>query len=111
MKTYKTATGTYKEEDLVVAVWINPKRLKKSGSNARFLETMTSDDSPYPMAFPLKSLTTHKMWRNARVALTKEDVYTLIGTTERTRPLLVSLPLAREALDWTKFYVPTEYVS
>jgi hypothetical protein len=111
MKTYKTSTGTYKEEELAVVIWINPRRLKRSDSNARFLETMTSEDSPYPMAFPVSSLTTHKMWRNARIARTKEDVYALIGSTERTRPLLVPLPVAKEALDWTKFYVPTEYVS
>lgn len=108
MKTYKTATGTYKEEDLAVVIWVNPNRLKKA--NARFLETMTSDNSPHPMAFPISTLTTNKMWRNARIARSKEDVYSLIGTTERTKPLLVPLPTAREALDWTNFYVPTEYV-
>jgi hypothetical protein len=107
MKTYKTASGTYKEDDLAVVIWINPKQLKKT--NSRFLETMTSQDSPYPMAFPLASLTSNKMWRNARIARSREDVYSLIGTTERTKPLLVPLPTAREALDWTQFYVPTEY--
>lgn len=108
MKTYKTQSGTYKEEDLAVVIWINPKHLKKA--NSRFLETMTSDSSPHPMAFPTTTLTTNKMWRNARIAKTKEDVYALIGSTERNKPLLVPLPIAREALDWTNFYVPTEYV-
>lgn len=107
MKTYKTQSGTYKEEDLAVVIWVNPKQLTKT--NSRFLETMTSDNSPHPMAFPISSLTTNKMWRNARIARTKEDVYSLIGSTERTKPLLVPLPTAREALDWDNFYVPTEY--
>jgi len=109
MKTYKTATGTYKEEDLAVVIWVNPNTIKKA--NARFLETMTSENSPHPMAFPITTLTTNKMWRNARIARSKEDVYELIGTTERTKPLLVPLPTAREALDWTNFYVPTEYTT
>jgi len=108
MKTYKTASGTYREEDLAVVIWVNPKHLLKM--NSRFLETMTSEDSPYPMAFPVTSLTSNRMWRNARIAYTKEDIYSLIGVTDRTKPLLVPLPLAREALDWTNFYVPTEYV-
>jgi len=58
MKTYKTASGSYNEDELAIVVWRNPDSRKSS--QARFLETMTSEDSEFPMAFPIKSLTSKK---------------------------------------------------
>ena len=106
-RQYRTLTGTYNEEDLAVVVWINPK--SKNSRQSRALETMTSEDSRYPMAFPLKSLTKNRSWVNATVARTKEDVFALIQQTERTKPLLVPLSVAKVALGWENFYIPSEY--
>lgn len=107
MREYRTNSGVYKEEDLAVVVWMNPK--SKNSKQSRALETMTSDDSRYPMAFPLTSLTRHRSWKNAQIARSKEDVFALIQQTERTKPLLIPLTVAKAALGWENFYIPTEY--
>lgn len=107
IRQYKTLTGIYTEEELAVVVWMNPKA--KSSRQSRALETMTSESSRYPMAFPLKSLTTNRSWKNAQIARTKEEVFALIQKTERTKPLLVPLSVAKQALGWENFYIPSEY--
>lgn len=106
-RQYRTASGVYNEEDLAVVVWVNPKNTKSK--RARALETMTSENSRYPMAFPLKSLTSNRSWKNVVIARTKEDVFNLIQNTERTNPLLVPLSVAKTALGWENFYIPSEY--
>jgi hypothetical protein len=106
-RQYKTLTGTYNEEDLAVVIWINPKA--KNSRQSRALETMTSENSRYPMAFPLASLKRNRSWVNATIAKTKEDVFELIQKTERTKPLLVPLSVAKAALGWENFYIPSEY--
>ena len=108
-RQYKTLSGTYSEEDLAIVVWMNPK--SKSNRQSRALETMTSETSSYPMAFPIKSLTSNRSWRNATLAHTKEEVFELIQKTERTRPLLVPLSVAKIALGWDEFYIPSEYTN
>ncbi len=108
-RQYKTLSGTYSEEDLAIVVWINPK--SKSNRQSRALETMTSETSSFPMAFPLKSLTSNRSWRNATIAHTKEQVFELIQKTERTRPLLIPLSVAKTALGWEEFYIPSEYTN
>lgn len=107
IRQYKTSTGVYTEEELAVVVWMNPKA--KASRQSRALETMTSETSQYPMAFPLKSLTANRSWRNAQIARTKEEVFALIQQTERTKPLLVPLTIAKQALGWDNFFIPTEY--
>lgn len=106
-RQYKTLTGTYAEDELAIVVWINPK--SKNSKQSRALETMTSESSRYPMAFPLKSLTKNRSWKNAQIARTKEEVFALIQKTERTKPLLVPLSVAKQALGWENFYIPSEY--
>lgn len=108
IRQYKTSTGVYTEEELAVVVWMNPKA--KSSRQSRALETMTSETSRYPMAFPIKSLTKNRSWKNAQIARTKEEVFALIQKTERTKPLLIPLSVAKQALGWDNFYIPTEYV-
>jgi hypothetical protein len=61
------------------------------------------------MAFPLRSLTRNRSWKNAQIARTKEEVFALIQQTERTKPLLVPLTVAKQALGWENFYIPSEY--
>lgn len=107
MREYRTQSGTYSEDELAVVVWINPK--SKTSRQSRALETMTSDNSRFPMAFPLRSLTKNRSWNNAKIAKSTKDVFDLIPTTERTRPLLIPLSVAKAALGWENFYVPTEY--
>ena len=106
-RQYKTLTGTYAEDELAIVVWMNPK--SKNSKQSRALETMTSESSRYPMAFPLKSLTKNRSWKNAQIARTKEEVFALIQKTERTKPLLVPLSVAKQALGWENFYIPSEY--
>lgn len=107
MKTYKTSTGTYTEAELAVVVWRNPKN--KKSSQARFLETMTAENSPHPMAFPIKSLTAKKEWKSATTVSSLEDVLTHISSSSRIRPLIIPLPVAESAFGWSTFYIPTEY--
>lgn len=106
--TYKTATGVYSESELAVVIWSNPKVSKRPQS--RRLETMTSPNSRFPMAFPITSLTKHHAWKDAKLAKTVEDIDRSISNTSRQSPIIVSLPLARQAFGWEHFYVPTEYV-
>lgn len=107
MKNYKTASGTYSESELAVVVWRNPKN--KKSSQARFLETMTAEDSPHPMAFPIAMLLVKKEWsRSVRVS-SVDDVVTHIQDSSRVRPLVVPLPVAESAFGWSTFYIPTEY--
>jgi hypothetical protein len=107
VRQYHTNSGIYNEEELAIVVWMNPK--SKSSRQSRALETMTSDNSRYPMAFPLRSLTRNRSWKNAQIARTKEEVFALIQQTERTKPLLVPLTVAKQALGWENFYIPSEY--
>ena len=107
MRQYQTKSGIYTEEELAVVVWMNPK--SKNSRQSRALETMTSESSRYPMAFPLKSLASNRSWRNATIVHTRDEVYSLIQKTERTRPLVVPLSVAKLAWGWEDFYFPTEY--
>ena len=107
MKTYKTSTGTYTEAELAVVVWRNPKN--KKSSQARFLETMTAENSPHPMAFPIKSLAAKKEWKSATTVSSLQDVLDNIVSSSRTRPLIIPLPVAESAFGWSTFYIPTEY--
>jgi hypothetical protein len=109
-RVYRTVSGTYSEEELVVAVWANPKK-RKGRPNARLLETMTSDKSSYPIAFPLATLQTIKSWMYCSVAITSTDVDNFLTPelSSREKPILIPLPLAKSYLGWQEFYVPTEY--
>jgi hypothetical protein len=107
-RQYKTLTGTYTEEELAIVVWMNPK--SKSNRQSRALETMTSETSSFPMAFPIKSLVANRSWRNATFVHTREEVYEMIQNTKRTHPLVVPLEIAKLAWGWDNFYVPSEYV-
>lgn len=109
MRTFKTQSGTYSEDELGVVVWMNPKT--KQSSQSRFLETMTAENSTLPMAFPIKALTKDHNWQNAYLVTSKDQFFELIRTTERSKPLIVSLPIAKSALGWEDFYIPTEYTN
>jgi hypothetical protein len=109
VRTYKTQSGSYTEDELAVVVWMNPKN--KESNQSRFLETMTSENSLFPMAFPLKSLTSSRDWQNATLVNKKDDVFGAIRTTERSRPLIIPIPVARAAFGWEDFYIPSEYTS
>jgi hypothetical protein len=110
VKIYKTSSGTFSESDLVIAIWINPKR-EKARPNARRLETLTSEKSIFPIAFPLEKLQTIASWMYCTVARESSEVDEAISSGKATRqnPLLVPLSLARSYLGWDEFYIPTEY--
>jgi len=107
MRQYKTVTGTYSEEELAVVVWRNPKT--RTSRQSRFLETMTSENSRYPMAFPIDALTRNKNWSQATLVSQDETLFDMIRDTDRNTPLIVPLRIAESALGWSDFYVPTEY--
>lgn len=104
MRTYQTPNGTYSEEDLVVAIWVNPKSLVSK--KVKPLETLTDPASPLPMAFPKTAIP----WTTALHARSKEDVFSLLPQSNRLAPLVVPLPIAYQALGWEHFFVATEYV-
>lgn len=106
-RQYRTLTGTYSEEELAIVVWMNPK--SKNSRQSRALETMTSENSRYPMAFPINSLHKNRSWRNATFVHTREEVYELIQAAQRSNPLVVPLAVAKLAWGWENFYVPSEY--
>lgn len=106
-RQYRTLTGTYSEEELAIVVWMNPK--SKNSRQSRALETMTSENSRYPMAFPINSLYKNRSWKNATFVHSREEVYELIEKTQRTQPLVVPLSVAKLAWGWENFYVPSEY--
>jgi hypothetical protein len=103
MKKFHTSSGVYSEEDLVIAVWVNPKT--QTSTKVKPLETLTSNESPLPMAFPKTSVS----WPAALHARTKEDVYAMLPQSSRLAPLVIPMPLATQALGWDNFYVATEY--
>ena len=109
-RVYKNASGTYSEDDLVVAVWFNPKKLK-SRPNARRLETFTADKSHYPIAFPLETLQQTLSWMYCPVAKEPRDLDEMLEPNKATQdnPLLVPLTLAKSHLGWQEFHIPSEY--
>lgn len=107
MKKYKTNTGLYKESELAIVVWRNPKT--KTSRQSRFLETMMSEKSSFPMAFPIALLTSNKNWGRATVIRQGEDLFLKIADTDKNNPLIIPLPIAESALGWEDFYIPSEY--
>lgn len=109
-KTYKTSSGTFSEQEMVVAIWFNPKK-KKARPNARLLETLTSHKSRHPLAFPLSILSKIAPWMSYPVARDQKEVDKAIyeGLATKESPILVPLPLARQHFGWEEFYVPEKY--
>lgn len=110
-RLYKTLSGTYSEEDLVVAVWVNPKR-KNGKSQARLLETLTTERSNIPIAFPLETLQKIQSWMFCPVARDPSDLdlwLVLENGATKEKPLLVPLLIAKKALGWQDFHIPSEY--
>lgn len=103
MKKYKTNTGVYAESQLAIVVW------KNQNGRSRFLETMTSENSTFPMAFPIELLQKNKSWSRATLVRQDEDLFLKIPETDRESPLIVPLTVAQSALGWEDFYIPTEY--
>lgn len=106
-RLYKTKSGTYKETELVVVVWKNPKKSKRPQS--RSLETMSAPNSSYPMAFPLAALKSHYAWKEAKHVKSSEDFDESIEKSSREAPVILDLHLAGYTLGWNDFYVPEEY--
>lgn len=107
MKSYKTLSGTYAESELAIVVWMNPR--KQGESQAKPLETLSAETSSLPMCFPITSLRSNRTWSSAFIASSDNDVFFLLPKSARTRPIIVPLPIARSALGWEDFYIPTEY--
>ena len=109
-KTYKTSSGIFSEQDMVIAVWFNSKK-KKARPNARLLETLTSHKSRYPLAFPISLLSKIEPWLAYPVAKSSKEVDKAIyeGLATKEKPILVPLDLAKEHFGWEEFYVPEKY--
>jgi hypothetical protein len=109
-RQYRNLTGTYAEEELAIVVWINPNR-KKSNARNRALETMTAENSSYPMAFPLKAIAKHRSWKNALTANNTDELLSYLPASTRIKPIIVPLPIAQKSLGWDNFYIPSEYTN
>lgn len=105
--TFKNKTGSYAPEELAIVVWTNPKT--KTGKQVRALETMTTTDSTLPMVFPITLLKKKREWRNAKFVHSPSEVLDLLPSSGRAFPLIVPMPIAKEAFGWDNFYIPTEY--
>ena len=105
--TYRNKTGSYTSEELAVVVWSNPKI--KTGKQVRALETMTTKDSTLPMVFPIPMLKKKREWKNATFVSSVNDVFNLLPKSQRGTPLIIPMTIAKQALGWDNFYIPTEY--
>jgi hypothetical protein len=105
-RTYRTESGTYNESELAVVVWLNPEQVHRP--HARLLATFTDTKSPNPMAFPIKTLRNTSEFANAHLASDDSVANDILNSTQTT-PVIISLPLAREHLGWTDFYIPTTF--
>jgi hypothetical protein len=94
-------------EDLVVAVWANPKK-QKGRPNARTLETLISESSIHPIAMSLASLKAIQSWMSCPVATTSIEIDFLLTPeiSNRENPILIPISLAKSYLGWQEFYVP-----
>jgi hypothetical protein len=107
VKQYKTNSGTYSEDELAIVVWRNPNQRK--AKQARFFETMTSESSSHPMAFPIESLRNRKEWANAVYISSRDEFLDSLSGSSRSKPLVIPIPVAKNYLGWETFYIPTEY--
>lgn len=103
-RAFRTESGTFSEEELAIVVWINPEFDQKP--KKRLLETITSNYSNNPMAFPIKHI------QKTIPLSTLVDSSTLsaeIFDSTQEKPLIVPLPVAESILGWAEFYVPTSF--
>lgn len=101
---FKNKTGSYAPTELSIVVWSNQK------GRGRALETMTTDDSTMPIVFPTAYLKKKREWSLATFVSTSEEVFDLLPKSTRRSPLIIPMPIAKSALGWENFYIPTEYV-
>lgn len=106
-RVYRTETGTYGESELAVLVWLNPEQ--KTRPHARLFATITDSTTPNPMAFPIKMLKNTPEFADSAVSTGDSVAEDLLVSTQ-TSPVIISLPIARDHLGWTDFYIPTHYV-
>lgn len=106
-RTFRTESGTYAESELAVLVWINPDQANRP--NSRLLATLTDQSGPDPMVFPINMLKKSPEFAICAFS-TLETIALDILNSNFHAPAVISLPLAREHLGWTDFYIPTRYV-
>jgi hypothetical protein len=107
MRSYRTDSGTFSEDDLCVVVWRNPKN--RSSRQSRYLETMTSETSRLPMMFPIAALKSDRAWAKASIPRTMNELFEDIERSGPEAPVIVRIPLARSVLGWEDFHIPTEF--
>lgn len=98
------------EADLVVVLWAN-----HSSPHGRPFETMTRSEDRIPLAWSLDFLQKKysSLLKDAYLVLSRADFDSwtsqpLLSTVTREKPLLVPVPIAREALGWQFFDVLDE---
>jgi hypothetical protein len=103
-RTFRTSSGSFSASDLAVLVWLNPKYRERS--QKRLLETVTSKENSYPIAFPIKSL---QFSLKEHALATEDNLHTIVLSSTQQNPVIIPIPLAESALGWTDFYIPSEY--
>ena len=103
-RVYRTETGSYAESELAVLVWFNSGRLNRP--NSRLLETLTDYSSPHPMAFPIRSL---QLSLPEPHPATESDLQERLLASTKQVPVIVPIPIARKALGWDEFYIPSAF--
>jgi hypothetical protein len=84
--------------DLAVVVWRS-----RGGPRSRRLEAVVSERTGLPVAFPLPVLAADPALSSATTATDRADLLSLVEGSDRSRPVVVPLPLARSALGWLSF--------
>lgn len=107
MRDVSRESDVYSDDDLAVVVWLNHRRGGRG--QARALETLTSEKSSRPMAFPTRSLMENRAFSSSHIALSYDEVFYFIPKSSRTNPLIIPVSTAREALGWGSFEVLSTY--
>ncbi len=71
---------------------------------------MTTVDLSMSIVFPTAYPEKKRGWRQAKFVIHFHEVFDLLPKSTRNSPLIVPMPVAKSALGWENFYIPTEYI-
>lgn len=92
-------------ENMAVVVWLNPDFTPNS--QKRLLETIFSQESTDPIAFPVDILKTRLP---EAIFATEEDLHTKIFESSEQNPIILPVSVATSVLGWVDFHIPTIFL-